>query len=273
MRRVLQVLALLLFVTALALPLSISSSVKSQSATEALTTDMDAKTDDLFNGFGALGTPIDECVAEPVPPEERGAGRFEDNKFIFSERETVADGLGPTYNDVGCVTCHQAVDTGAFGQQMEFRAGHVSNGNFVDAPGGPREPPPVRTERHLAYPRAAVLQRGDRRPCLDVPDGDAVHLAGHGEARSVRAEGDRRHRVAMASEGDRPREQVATARFVVFGDVFGADRGELFERFRDRPALILCGENDALTPRVDHEDMARIAPLSCVSLATMLRPT
>src|SRR5204862_4472174 len=39
-------------------------------------------------------------------------------------------------NDVGCVTCHQATDTGAFGQQMEFRAGHVTNGSFVDAPAG-----------------------------------------------------------------------------------------------------------------------------------------
>ncbi|HEY8224217.1 MAG TPA: di-heme oxidoredictase family protein [Pyrinomonadaceae bacterium] len=137
MRRVLQVLALLLFATALALPLSIPSSVESQAVTEAPTTDMDAKTpNDLFNGFGALGTPIDECVAEPVPPTARGNGRFEDNKFIFSERETVDDGLGPTYNDVGCVECHQSVDTGAFGQQMEFRAGHISNGQFVDAPGG-----------------------------------------------------------------------------------------------------------------------------------------
>ena len=104
--------------------------------TEALTTDMDAKTDDLFNNFGARGTPINECVADAVPPTARGNGRFEDNKFIFEEEETVADGLGPTYNDVGCVTCHQAVDTGAFGQQMEFRAGHLSGGSFVDAPGG-----------------------------------------------------------------------------------------------------------------------------------------
>ena len=60
---------------------------KGKPATEALTTDMDAKTDDLFNGFGVKGTPIDECVAEPEPPTARGNGRFEDNKFIFSERE------------------------------------------------------------------------------------------------------------------------------------------------------------------------------------------
>jgi len=136
MRRVLQVLALLLFAAALVVPLSMPNSAESQAITEALTTDMDAKTDDLFNNFGARGTPIDECVDEPVPPTARGNGRFEDNLFIFSERETVADGLGPTYNDVGCVECHQSVDPGAFSQAMEFRAGHITNGQFVDAPGG-----------------------------------------------------------------------------------------------------------------------------------------
>ncbi|HEY0727504.1 MAG TPA: di-heme oxidoredictase family protein [Pyrinomonadaceae bacterium] len=136
MRKVLPILTLLLFVVALVLPLSAPQTVEGQTATEALTTDMDAKTDDLFNGFGVKGVPIDECVNEPEPPTARGNGRFEDNKFIFSERETIEDGLGPTYNDVGCVECHQSVDTGAFGQQMEFRAGHLSGGSFVDAPGG-----------------------------------------------------------------------------------------------------------------------------------------
>jgi CxxC motif-containing protein (DUF1111 family) len=98
---------------------------------------MDAKTDDLSNGFlPRRPTPVDECTSPPVAPEARGDGTFDDDQFIFSERETVDDGLGPTYNDVGCVECHQSVDTGAFGQQMEFRAGHITNGLFVDAPGG-----------------------------------------------------------------------------------------------------------------------------------------
>ena len=137
MLKLMKVLALVLFAVALALPMWLASSVEGQTGTEALTTDMDAKTaNDLFNGFGALGTPINDCVAPPVAPTARGNGRFEDNKFIFSERETVADGLGPTYNDVGCVECHQSVDVGAFSQAMEFRAGHIVNGNFVDAAGG-----------------------------------------------------------------------------------------------------------------------------------------
>ena len=137
MSKLMKCLALVLFVTAIALPMWRPNAVEGQGGTEALTTDMDAKTpNDLFNGFGALGTPIDECLAEPEPPTARGNGRFEDNKFIFSERETVDDGLGPTYNDVGCVECHQSIDVGAFSQTMEFRAGHIVNGAFVDAPGG-----------------------------------------------------------------------------------------------------------------------------------------
>src|SRR4030095_15890147 len=136
MRRVLQVLALLLFAAALVVPLSMPNSAESQAITEALTTDMDAKPDDLFNNFGARGPTIDQCVAEPGAPTARGNGRFEDNKFIFSERETIEDGLGPTYNDVGCVECHQSIDVGAFGQQMEFRAGRIVNGAFVDVAGG-----------------------------------------------------------------------------------------------------------------------------------------
>ncbi len=137
MLKLMKVLALLLFVVALALPMWMPGSVEGQAGTEALTTDMDAKTpNDLFNGFGALGTPVNDCVAPPVAPTARGNGRFEDNKFIFSERETVADGLGPTYNDVGCVECHQSIDVGAFSQTMEFRAGHLSGSTFVDAAGG-----------------------------------------------------------------------------------------------------------------------------------------
>jgi hypothetical protein len=46
-----KVLALILFATAVALPMWMATPVESQSGTEALTTDMDAKTpNDLFSG-------------------------------------------------------------------------------------------------------------------------------------------------------------------------------------------------------------------------------
>src|SRR6267142_6206874 len=85
MMKLMKVLAVFLFGLALALPMWAPRSVEGQSGTDALTTDMDAKTpNDLFNGFGALGTPVNDCVADPVsPPNGRGSGTFEDNKFIF----------------------------------------------------------------------------------------------------------------------------------------------------------------------------------------------
>ena len=60
MLKLMKVLALVLFVAALALPVWMPGTVEGQGGTEALTTDMDAKTpDDLFNGFGAWH-PIDD---------------------------------------------------------------------------------------------------------------------------------------------------------------------------------------------------------------------
>ena len=91
------------FVAALALSTASRFKVEGQSAIqEAPTTDLNVLTDDLFNGLGNRGTPIDECVGAPVANRS-----FEDNKFIFEEREGAEDGLGPTYNDTACSSCHQ----------------------------------------------------------------------------------------------------------------------------------------------------------------------
>jgi CxxC motif-containing protein (DUF1111 family) len=103
----------------------------SQSITDAPTTDLNRLTDDLFNGFGDRGSPIDECEGEPVPNRS-----FEDNLFIFDELETPEDGLGPTYNAPGCGDCHQNPEVGGISQIRELRAGHLSGGVFVNPPGG-----------------------------------------------------------------------------------------------------------------------------------------
>src|SRR5262249_4817603 len=76
------------------------------------------------------GTPIDECVADPVPGRS-----FEDNKFIFSEVETIDDGLGPVYNDRSCGICHDNSDVGGISQIRELRAGTTVLGVFVNPPG------------------------------------------------------------------------------------------------------------------------------------------
>jgi len=133
--RILKISVLLLFAAALVLPFTYTSSVEGQAATEAPTTQMDARQSaaDLYNGFvtrdgGGLGTAPDECTNPAV------AGRsFLDNKAIFEEREEVDDGLGPTYNDVACSACHQAPVTGHVSQINEFRA---ADGNGNPPPGG-----------------------------------------------------------------------------------------------------------------------------------------
>ena len=131
--KILKLFALTAVVLALALATASRSSVESQTIQEAPTTDLNSLTDDLFNGLGQRGTPIDECVSGPPVPNRS----FEDNKFIFEERETADDGLGPTYNDVGCVSCHQSPDTGGISQTNELRAGHLNAaGTFVNPPGG-----------------------------------------------------------------------------------------------------------------------------------------
>ena len=102
----------------------------SQTATNAPTTQLSELVDDLHNGFGAKGTPIDECAGEPVPLRS-----FEDNKFIFSEVESVEDGLGPTYNDKGCASCHSQTVVGGSSQTRELRAGNFAGGVFTEPPG------------------------------------------------------------------------------------------------------------------------------------------
>ncbi|MFY9573404.1 MAG: di-heme oxidoredictase family protein [Blastocatellia bacterium] len=121
---------LLLFAAMLVLPFAMTSSVEGQAATNALATQMDARVDDsdLFNNLGALGNPVDECDNPAVPGRS-----FRDNKAIFEEREEVDEGLGPTYNDVACSSCHQAPVTGHVTQINEFRAADA-NGN--PPPGG-----------------------------------------------------------------------------------------------------------------------------------------
>ena len=109
--RFLKLFVLLFFAAAIALPFAYTNIVEGQGAPEALTTDMDGKTDDLWNGLGVKGVEPDECDNPPVPDRS-----FEDNKFIFAEVEVIDDGLGPCYNAQSCRECHQSPDTGAASQ-------------------------------------------------------------------------------------------------------------------------------------------------------------
>ena len=61
---------------------------------------------------------------------------FDADLEVFSERESIADGLGPVFNAQACVECHQSPVAGGISQVTEMRAGHFNGANFVSHPGG-----------------------------------------------------------------------------------------------------------------------------------------
>ena len=62
---------------------------------------------------------------------------FNDNRFIFEEVETVANGnRGRPYNAQSCRECHQNVVTGGASQVAEHRTGRMTNGEFFESLGG-----------------------------------------------------------------------------------------------------------------------------------------
>ena len=88
--------------------------------------------DNLTNGFAPQGPPFETINEDNVVP----LGSFNDSRFVFEEVETVADGLGPTYNAQSCRECHQNVVTGGASQVAEHRTGHTFNGGFFESLGG-----------------------------------------------------------------------------------------------------------------------------------------
>lgn len=88
--------------------------------------------DNLTNGFDEQGPEFESLTAANV----RALRSFNDNRFIFEEVETVADGLGPTYNGQSCRECHQNVVTGGASQVAEQRTGRLIDGQFFNSLGG-----------------------------------------------------------------------------------------------------------------------------------------
>ena len=88
--------------------------------------------DNRTNGMDPQGPPYDSLNEDNVVPLRS----FNDNRFIFEETETIADGLGPTYNAQSCRECHQNVVTGGASQIAEHRTGHLLNGQFFESLGG-----------------------------------------------------------------------------------------------------------------------------------------
>ena len=88
--------------------------------------------DNRTNGFDAQGPAFDSLDEDTVVPLRS----FNDNRFIFEEVETVADGLGPTFNAQACRECHQNIVTGGASQVAEHRTGRLELLQFVESVGG-----------------------------------------------------------------------------------------------------------------------------------------
>ncbi len=88
--------------------------------------------DNLTNGFDPQGPPFETLSEDTV----QALRSFNDNRFVFEEVETVADGLGPTYNGQSCRECHQNVVTGGASQVTVQRTGRTVNGAFFESLGG-----------------------------------------------------------------------------------------------------------------------------------------
>ena len=95
-------------------------------------TEAPAGFDNLTNGLTIQGPAFDTLDEDNAVPLRS----FNDDRFAFEETEVNADGLGPTYNAQSCRECHQNVATGGASQITEQRTGHVTNGQFFEAPGG-----------------------------------------------------------------------------------------------------------------------------------------
>lgn len=88
--------------------------------------------DGLTNGMDPQGPAFETITDQTVVP----LASFNDNRFIFEEVETLADGLGPTYNAQSCRECHQNVTTGGASQIAEHRTGRLLQGQFFQSLGG-----------------------------------------------------------------------------------------------------------------------------------------
>ena len=88
--------------------------------------------DNRTNGFDPQGPDFGSLDEDSVVPLRS----FNDNRFIFEEVETVADGLGPTYNAQACRECHQNIVTGGASQVAEHRTGRLELLQFVESVGG-----------------------------------------------------------------------------------------------------------------------------------------
>jgi CxxC motif-containing protein (DUF1111 family) len=108
--------------------------VENQSTPQSVQyTEAPAGFDNKTNGFTPQGPAMDGLSDETAVSERS----FNDDRVIFEAVETIADGLGPTYNAQSCRECHQNVVTGGASQIAEHRTGRTdASGGFFESLGG-----------------------------------------------------------------------------------------------------------------------------------------
>jgi CxxC motif-containing protein (DUF1111 family) len=67
-------------------------------------------------------------LGDPLPGTDPDL--FAEAAEVFGDIESIADGLGPTFNEAACGTCHSIPVLGGSGSQIERRFGRVTNGVF-----------------------------------------------------------------------------------------------------------------------------------------------
>jgi CxxC motif-containing protein (DUF1111 family) len=87
-------------------------------------------------GCGAAGEldiagerqPIVGTIGDTLPGTD--LAEFAEAADAFGEVESILDGLGPTFNERGCGSCHTTPVMGGSGEQIERRFGRITNDTF-----------------------------------------------------------------------------------------------------------------------------------------------
>ena len=77
------------------------------------------------------GPAVAQTIGEPLPgltPAELAA--FEEGRLAFARGFTPPEGLGPVFNDVSCVACHNQPVPGGSGGRLVTRFGRVRGKSF-----------------------------------------------------------------------------------------------------------------------------------------------
>ena len=109
--------------------------------------------------------------------------RFRAGKEGFEEVEAVADGIGPVFNDVSCVACHDGPATGGGSDILSTRFGRITDGKFDDMKefGGPTiqkrgigRVGAVEFVGEVVPPKATIVSRRRATPLFGLGLVDAV---------------------------------------------------------------------------------------------------